>query len=56
MRILFVDFYGYSHGKRRKYLKRLYKEKLIYRTKAWNGYYYHIPDSVTLYERQICTH
>ena len=54
MRTLFVDFYRYSHGKRRKYLKRLYKEKLIYRTKIGNGYIYEIPDSVVLDERNIC--
>ena len=24
------------------------KKKLIYRTKAWNGYYYQIPDSVAI--------
>ncbi len=54
MQLLFVDLYKYSHRNRRRYLNRLYKKKLIYRTKAWNGYYYHIPDSVILDERQIC--
>lgn len=53
MRTLFVDLYKCSHRKRRRYLNRLYKKKFIYRTKAWNGYYYHIPDSVVLDERKI---
>jgi hypothetical protein len=56
MRLLFVSFYRYSHGKRRRYLKKLFNQQLVTRIKQHDGYLYSIPDGLDLDERQICIH